>query len=242
MQSTNIDRHTFSTPCTPKANPCNKYSVRLFSERVGSKVKKLFFKPEYTSTPSYTLPKTSTPVLNCSNTPFSGISIMISTKKTRVNSTFKEDAKFKKLIAKKLFDEKQKILIKLPGKLAQRQVKTRMSTNTHQLRPLGHRIKKISSQQQQRSFIVKSARLVEELYTKNHPRSCTRCHQQQVDLSDANYLVKQLLYNPNVDLLDRLKKRSSKCRRKENECFMFAESNENLIKLENINFNFYSRN
>ncbi len=248
MQLINLDRLASLTPCTPKANQYKKCSS--LSERMGCKVKKLF-RPEYTSTPTYKLPKTSTPVIDRSNTPLSSISIVISSRKTslknfqRVNSTFRDDAKFKRLIAKKLFDEQQKILTKVPRKLSKTsQTRAKLSTNKHEIKPLGHRIKKISNQQiydHQKSFIIKSAKLVEELCIKKSSQSCTRCRPQTSELNDANYLVRKLFYKPNTDMIERLKSRSIKRRKRENEHFLFADSNENLIKLENINFNFYSR-
>lgn len=225
---------TIRTPKTVE-KPSTFHSI---TSKLSTKLLK-HFRPEYTSTPSYSLPKTSTPVLNRSKT--STISIVAITKFNRVNSTFKDDIKFKKLVVKKLFKEKHSA--KLQENSNKQGLQFKYISNRVGLsgdREVGYRIKKINQKTCQRGLVTKSRRVVEKFESKKYLKNCSKCRslgkdvddfllkKQMLDVKHGEHLLNQLLYTPGLNFVQR---RVGKSRGKD----------ENLIRLENINFNFYTR-
>lgn len=219
MQFINMDRlvtsltNSYSNQAlnTPKAK-----KILKCTNKQNVKITKLF-RPEYTSTPNYTLPKTSTPVLLRKNFGDSSIPIIEipTTKKAMfrnycVNSTFKEDASVgPKLIAKKLFRDKQTdlLLVKRPKKsLTVRCVRNQQKSKC----ALSQRIKKISDYSQSMSFVKKNQDLILKLGSNKKYSSisgCTKCHRVPqnfytekrlggVETLQSEVVLNQMLYRP----------------------------------------------
>lgn len=263
MQFINMDRlvtsltnsysnQALNTPITKKTLKCaNKQNVKITK----------LFRPEYTSTPNYTLPKTSTPVLLRKNFGVSSIPIIeiATTKKSMfrnycVNSTFKEDASVSpKLIAKKLFRDKQTdmVLVKRPKKsLTVRCVNNQQKSK----RALSQRIKKNSDYSQSMSFIKKNQDLILKLGSSKKYSStsgCTKCHRVPKDFYTEKRLggvetwqsegvLNQLLYKPYPTPYTKDDWRSTQHHHLRPILSCQGQKNNKLIQLENINFNFFS--
>ena len=139
----------------------------------------------------------------------------------------------------------------------------------HQIKKISRR--QYDQQDHHISFIIRSVNLVEKLVANKYSRSCTTgksyraqnieetanclvASQQMIDVkrmsvrqcaSGCDAFLEKLLYEPNMNLARRYQTGSRSSRKRShhrcNRSFGYTASNANLIKLENVNFNFYSR-
>ncbi len=265
MQFINLDKlvtsltssHSNLVYCTPAK--AAKKTLRGAQSKQNFKITRQF-RPEYTSTPNYTLPKTSTPVLLRKNSREPSLA-MATAKKGMfrnycVNSTFKEEAHASpKLVAKKLFRDRHTdlVLVRKPKRHVLIKSTTTNNNNNNNnkgsKRALCQKVRKISEHGQSVSFAKKKPNLVLKLASSKKYWStsgCAKCQRMSADFlmmderlvaGDAmrgEELLNQLLYRPYpVSYVHRIGnvKPVLACH---------SDKANKLFQLENVNFNFFS--